>query len=59
MPNDTADYNTLTGLSAGNFVINKATPTVTVAQLAGDLQRVGAGGHGEWVGGRDGEQCAV
>lgn len=28
VPNDTANYNTLTGLSAGNFVINKATPTI-------------------------------
>ncbi len=29
-PTDTTDYNTLTGVSAGNFVINKATPTLTV-----------------------------
>ena len=30
VPTDAANYNTLTGLSAGNFVIQKATPTVTV-----------------------------
>ncbi len=30
VPTDSANYNTLTGLSAGNFVINKATPTVSV-----------------------------
>ena len=28
---DSTDYNTLTGLAAGNFVINKATPTATLA----------------------------
>jgi hypothetical protein len=31
VPNDTTNYNTLTGLSAGNFVIDKATPTATLA----------------------------
>ena len=30
VPTDSTDYNTLTGLSAGNFVINKATPTATL-----------------------------
>ena len=30
VPTDTTDYNTLTGLSAGNFVIGKATPTATL-----------------------------
>ena len=29
-PTDTANYNSLTTAAAGNFVINKATPTVTV-----------------------------
>jgi hypothetical protein len=29
-PTDTTDYNTLTGASAGNFVINKATPTIAL-----------------------------
>src|SRR5207247_927000 len=29
VPTDSANYNTLTGLSAGNFVIDKATPTAT------------------------------
>ncbi|MBS4029573.1 MAG: Ig-like domain repeat protein, partial [Ignavibacteriales bacterium] len=31
VPNDGANYNTLTSQSAGNFVINKATPTATLA----------------------------
>ena len=30
-PTDTADYNNLTGASAGSFVINKATPTAVLA----------------------------
>ena len=30
-PTDTTDYATLTGASAGNFVINKATPTLSVS----------------------------
>src|SRR5205823_15048641 len=30
VPNDTANYTTLTGVSAGNFVIQKATPTATL-----------------------------
>ena len=29
VPIDSTDYNTLTGLSAGSFVINKATPTIS------------------------------
>jgi len=29
-PTDTTDYNTLTGAAAGNLVINKATPTLSV-----------------------------
>lgn len=29
-PDDAVNYNTLTGASAGNFVINKATPTLSV-----------------------------
>ena len=31
VPTDTTDYNTLTAQSAGNFIINKATPTATLA----------------------------
>ena len=31
VPTDTADYNSLLGLAAGNFVIQKATPTATLA----------------------------
>jgi hypothetical protein len=31
VPTDTANYNTLAGLSAGSFVIQKATPTATLA----------------------------
>src|SRR5204863_1539059 len=30
VPTDTANYNSLSGLSAGNFVIGKATPTATL-----------------------------
>jgi len=30
VPTDTVNYNSLTGASAGNFIINKATPTVSV-----------------------------
>ena len=29
-PTDTTDYNSLTGASAGNFVINKTTPTIAL-----------------------------
>ena len=31
VPTDTTNYNTLIGLAAGNFVIDKATPTATLA----------------------------
>src|SRR6185369_2340726 len=31
VPTDTASYNSLPGLAAGNFVINKATPTAVLA----------------------------
>src|SRR6266516_1556666 len=31
VPTDAANYNTLVGLAAGNFVIDKATPTATLA----------------------------
>ena len=31
VPTDTTNYTTLTGLAAGNFVIDKATPTATLA----------------------------
>src|SRR5204863_4381736 len=31
VPTDSANYHTLTGLAAGNFVIDKATPTATLA----------------------------
>ncbi|MBI2757319.1 MAG: hypothetical protein HYX49_01420, partial [Chloroflexi bacterium] len=34
VPNDITNYNTLTGLSAGNFVIDKATPVITWANPA-------------------------
>src|SRR5205807_4414671 len=30
IPNDTTNYKTLTGLSAGNFVMQQATPTATL-----------------------------
>jgi Bacterial Ig-like domain (group 3)/Bacterial Ig-like domain (group 2)/MBG domain len=31
IPADSTDYNTLTGASAGNFVINKATPSIALS----------------------------
>jgi len=34
VPTDSVDYNTLTGLAAGNFVINKAGTAVAVGSLA-------------------------
>ena len=34
VPTDTTDYNTLTGLSAGNFVINQATPVINTPPTA-------------------------
>ena len=34
VPTDSTNYNSLTGLSAGNFVIDKATPTITWASPA-------------------------
>jgi hypothetical protein len=35
VPNDTANYNTLVGLSAGNFVITPATATVDIVDYSG------------------------
>ena len=51
MPTDTTNYTTLTGLAAGNFVIDKATPTATLAvtQLAADVHGLGPGGDGRRV----------
>ena len=47
VPTDSANYNTLTGLSAGNFVIEQGNTEDPVGkQLAGDLHRLGSGGHG-------------
>ena len=43
VPNDTTDYNTLTGLSAGNFVIGKATPTATLAVSNSSQTYTGSG----------------
>ena len=43
VPTDTTDYNTLTGLSAGNFVIGKATPTATLAVTNSPLTYTGSG----------------
>jgi hypothetical protein len=37
VPTDTTNYNSLTGLSAGNFVINKATPIVNTWPTASDI----------------------
>jgi hypothetical protein len=38
VPTDTANYNTLVGLSAGNFEIVKATPTLSTLPVAGTLE---------------------
>ena len=48
VPTDTTNYNTLTGLSAGNFVIHKATPTATLAVTNSPQTYTGSrpGGHG-------------
>jgi hypothetical protein len=43
VPTDTTDYNTLTGLSAGNFVIGKATPTATLAVTNSPQTYTGSG----------------
>ena len=43
VPTDSANYNTLTGLSAGNFVIDKATPTATLAVNNSPKTYTGAG----------------
>ena len=32
-PTDTTDYTSLTGASAGNFVINQATPTISISDI--------------------------
>ncbi len=44
VPTDSANYNTLTGLSAGNFVINKATSTVSVTGITSFTYNVTAQG---------------
>ena len=43
VPTDTTNYTTLTGLSAGNFVITKATPTATLAVSNSPQTYTGAG----------------
>ena len=40
-PGDTANYNSLTGATAGNFVIDKATTTTTVTCAAGPFTYTG------------------
>jgi hypothetical protein len=37
VPNDSANYTTLTGVAAGNLMINKATPTATLAVATSPL----------------------
>src|SRR5439155_11901757 len=44
VPTDTANYKTLTTLSAGNFVIDKATPTATLA-VTNSPQTYNGSGH--------------
>ena len=48
MPTDTANYNSLIGLSAGNFVIDKATPTATLA-VTNSPQTYNGSGHAALV----------
>ena len=43
VPTDTSNYHTLTGLSAGIFVISKATPTATLAVTNSPQTYTGAG----------------
>ena len=43
VPTDTANYTTLTGLPAGNFVIAKATPTATLTVTNSPQTYTGAG----------------
>ena len=57
VPDDAANYNTLSGANAGNFVIQKAgTPVLTVSNSPLDLHGCGAGGGRGGVGAGDGEQ---
>ena len=72
VPTDTANYTTLTGSSAGNFVITKATPTATLtvsnspqtytgtglAATVGITVELGAGRGGERADGRRGDADA-
>ena len=52
VPNDTANYNTLTNQSAGNFIIQKATPTATLSVTNSPVTYNGfaAGGDSEHIG---------
>ena len=43
VPTDTANYNTLSGLSAGSFIIIKATPTATLAVTNSPQTYTGSG----------------
>ena len=47
VPTDTTNYNSLTGLSAGNFVIDKATPTATLAVTNSPQTYTGVGPGGD------------
>jgi hypothetical protein len=55
VPTDTTNYNSLSGASAGNFIINKADATVTVTGYTGtyDAAAHGASGSATGVGGVD------
>ena len=63
VPTDTTNYNTLTALAAGNFVIDKATPTATLAvsnspQTYTGVGPGGDGRHHDELGARRGGQRA-
>ena len=50
VPTDTTNYNTLTGLSAGNFVINKASAVCTVTGFSGTYDGLAHGATGSCKG---------
>ena len=61
VPTDTANYNSLLAQAAGNFVIDKATPTATLAvnnspvTYDGTAKAATVGDHGQFGAGRGGQ----
>jgi hypothetical protein len=52
-PTDTTNYNSLTGASAGNFVINKAPAGCTISGYSGTYDGAAHGATGSCTGGSD------